>query len=106
MANRQQRKDSIRRRRDLLLDFLGGVCVKCGSKERLEIHHPFGRKWEPSKKGRATRIAIYWREAEAGLVQLLCSSCNKKAGCPPVPGPSPDAATEFPVSDFWSQVDG
>jgi 5-methylcytosine-specific restriction endonuclease McrA len=55
----------------------GGVCVKCGSSEQIEIDHV-----DPSAK--EYKIATIWsrkkeiREAELAKCQLLCYSCHKE----------------------------
>ena len=41
-------------------------CVKCGSREKLEIHHII-----PDAKGGSSRLEN---------LQLLCQSCNRKKG--------------------------
>ena len=68
------------RRREALIDSLGGKCVVCGTKKKLEIDHINGRDWEPNKKSRWTRVVIYEREAKEGKLQVLCRSCNAKKG--------------------------
>lgn len=63
-----------------LIQKLGGKCVECGYKKRLELDHINGRDWEPSKKSRWTRIARYEREAKEGKLQVLCRWCNASKG--------------------------
>lgn len=63
-------------RRRALIKKLGGKCVKCGSRSRLEFDHPNGRDWQPRDHNQRTRIARYEREADAGDLQLKCRKCN------------------------------
>ncbi len=55
----------------------GGVCLKCGSEDRIEIDHI-----DPSKK--EYKIATIWsrkkeiREYELAKCQLLCYDCHKE----------------------------
>lgn len=69
-------------RRLALIKSLGGKCVECGRKNRLEIDHIEGRDWDPAKKSRWSRVAIYEREAREGKLQVLCKRCNKVKGKP------------------------
>ena len=55
---------------------MGGRCERCGSREKLQFHHPYGRDWDPTKVNRWVRIARYRREANNGLLTLLCKPCN------------------------------
>lgn len=71
----RQRRSWLRRR-NLLREELGGVCKKCGSRNRLEFHHPHGRAWKPREVNRWTRIARYWRDYFAGNLELRCHSCH------------------------------
>lgn len=66
--------------RDKLEDVMGGECARCHSTENLEFHHPTGRDWEPRQKNRLQRMRLYWRDFRAGLLQLLCASCNRSDG--------------------------
>jgi 5-methylcytosine-specific restriction endonuclease McrA len=58
---------------------LGGVCVRCGTTESLEIDHIAGGRLDEAKAGRrATEHAV--REAAAGRtanLQLLCTTCHR-----------------------------
>lgn len=71
---------SWRRRRALLKKKLGGKCAWCSARAKLQFDHKYGRDWDPSKVNRWTRIARYWREAEEGLIQMLCQTCNINKG--------------------------
>jgi 5-methylcytosine-specific restriction endonuclease McrA len=57
---------------------LGGVCVKCGTTERLEFDHidPTSKIEEPYK------VLMQWPEdriaSELSKCQLLCRSCHSK----------------------------
>lgn len=68
--------------RDGLRAALGDKCGKCGTVEALEFHHPKGRTWVAKQKNLAQRMRLYWRDHRSGLIELLCSRCNKSAGAP------------------------
>lgn len=59
---------------------LGGRCVCCHESdyEKLEFDHidPDTRTWDTMAKSSMYRITLYRREIEAGLIQLLCKTCN------------------------------
>jgi len=88
----RRRENSVRcyyKRRNELIEKLGGRCVgvlrngkTCGTQWRLEFDHLQPRTWEPRRLSRWARMARYWREADAGLIQLLCRSCNARKGHP------------------------
>ena len=65
------------RKREELMEQLGGACAGCGTKTKLEFDHPKGRKWVASKKSRWMRMVLYRREAKQGLIRILCETCNK-----------------------------
>lgn len=75
-------RDEYRVNRELLIEQLGGKCIECGTVERLEFHHIFGRDWNPIKLSRWVRLARVRREAMAGGICLLCRVCNARAGDP------------------------
>lgn len=74
MSARQQQWAN--RAKAALIESLGGKCWACGSSESLEIDHPFGRDWRPSRKSFSWRISIYRREAAEKKIRLLCKTCN------------------------------
>lgn len=83
-------KDRAKRcaeRRWMLIMQLGGKCANCRTRKNLEIHHKNGRLWEPWKTSRWRRIKRYEQEAKAGLLEVLCSKCNKKVGKPKMEEP-------------------
>ena len=84
MAKRVNRttyfRERYRRQRQAFIEQLGGRCVKCGSQEDLQFDHINGRDWEATKKSRWSRLAIIKREAEQGLIQILCGPCNAAKG--------------------------
>lgn len=81
---RERRKAGYHRRRSELIAFLGGKCKGCGemAPDKLEFHHLEERTWQARKTSRWVRVACYWREARAGIIELLCGKCNKEAGRP------------------------
>jgi hypothetical protein len=66
----------LKRRRKLLIIKLGGMCISCGSRHNLEFHHPNGKSWRSRQYGPMTRLKIYEREIEEGLIELLCDTCH------------------------------
>lgn len=65
--------------RDELIERLGGRCGTSGCdapKSELAFHHRFGRSWDPSRCNAMHRMRLYLRDAEAGLLSLLCRVCN------------------------------
>lgn len=67
-----------------LLAFLGGKCAECGTrgtrKNPLEVNHINGRDWNLQAVASWVRVARYWEEARAGLVNLLCKRDNGRDG--------------------------
>ena len=61
-----------------LIERLGGQCVECGSTDRLQIDHPYGRDWKLHKLTHYARIRRYLKEESAGLIRILCLDCNEK----------------------------
>lgn len=82
LSKREQRRRNYHKARKQLIKELGGKCVCCGTKNRLEFHHKEPRDWDPHKTSRWVRLARYRREAEEGKVELRCRHCNAVAGCP------------------------
>lgn len=69
------------RRKKQIIDVLGGVCAHCGTDRNLTFDHIDGvRDWDPRTVHATKRLRIYLEEAEAGLGQLLCLSCNSAKG--------------------------
>lgn len=92
LAKVERRKRSYRKRRCALIEAMGGKCVVCGKAEpevKLEFNHLKPRTWRAEKTSRWVRIALYWREWLAGILDLRCSDCNKKAGRPADPDETP-----------------
>lgn len=78
------RREVYRRRKEALIEFLGGRCVNCGSTKRLTFDHVKGeRDWEPREVHATKRLRIYTEEALNDLIQLLCVHCNPAKGNSP-----------------------
>jgi len=71
-----RRNAAYRRGRKALIVAMGGKCSLCPRRSKLEFDHPHGRDWSPSRTSRWVRLARYKREWSAGLIRLLCRSCN------------------------------
>lgn len=68
---------------------LGGRCVQCGRKTRLEFDHTRQRDWEPSRFSRWSRLLRYKRDHAAGrTIVLRCRWCNASKGKPEETEPS------------------
>lgn len=83
MGNKTTRSKSKRaqERREALIQKLGGRCanIDCESPlENLELDHIHGRDWNVIDYSQMGRVRKYEKEAAAGLLQVLCASCNKK----------------------------
>jgi 5-methylcytosine-specific restriction endonuclease McrA len=83
-------KRVVEARRSNLIQIMGGTCVRCGSSEKLEFHHVRKRTWVARNVSRWRRMIFYEDEYRDGLLELLCSYCNKVAGKPPDPDAEPD----------------
>lgn len=58
--------------------------MECGSDDLrvMTFDHIYGRDWDIRSVHATKRLSIYKREAAAGLLQLLCISCNSAKGDP------------------------
>lgn len=58
---------------------LGGCCVQCGSKRKLELDHVDfqARSWKASQVGFVRATTLYAQDLKANLLQLLCRRCHK-----------------------------
>lgn len=61
----------------MILEALGNCCEKCGSTERLEVHHR-DNKDRGMARGRQQRVKDYLDNLDNGTLQLLCRSCHRK----------------------------
>lgn len=74
--------------RGKLFEALGPACAECGcSLDGIpwEVNHIYRREWQPRKLSKYRRNLRYWREAQEGLVNLMCRECN--LAYRPKPGP-------------------
>lgn len=69
-------RETYRKEMDALIKDMGGKCVKCGSEERLEVDHIYGRDWDLKKVHIVQRVRKYRGEWEQGKTRLLCKHCN------------------------------
>ena len=62
-------------RRKLLIEMLGGKCVRCGATERLHFDHinPLEKSFDI---GRSLDNSMYKLEPELAKCQLLCPKCH------------------------------
>jgi hypothetical protein len=74
--DRRNHNRMYKRRRKALIAAMGGECVECGRKRKLEFHHPDGRDWSVRSMNQWRRIKKYEEEWAAGKIELLCKSCN------------------------------
>lgn len=100
----QKRKEQLRkanrdyrsRRRARLLAFLGGRCVTCGTEENLSFDHIHNdRAWNTRKLGSLQRLVMLEKEAEVGVLQILCLACNTRKQRNREPGPFDEVAAFF-----------
>ena len=72
---REYQRNWMRNRRNSAIDYLGGLCVKCGSSEELEFDHE-----DPSKKEFNVNALLSrkWevQKLELDKCQLLCNTCH------------------------------
>lgn len=68
------------RKREKLMEEMGGKCVGCGRMNLLEFDHIFGITWVAASVSSHQRLIRYRKEWEDGLLQLLCGPCNKIKG--------------------------
>ena len=83
MGNPQTRSkaESAQKRLKNLIQKLGGRCAMIDCAEpykNLEIDHIDGRDWDLTKFSQMGRVRKYEKEAELGLLQVLCTSHNKR----------------------------
>ncbi len=78
---RAYQRQWMRDRRAEGLAAMGGKCVRCGSKDRLEVDHI-----DPTSKvtHRVWAMGRAKREAELAKCQLLCRSCHQKKSAPEI----------------------
>lgn len=74
---RQYMAERYERRRKSIVEQLGGVCARCGSKDQLEIDHidPPGKKLNISR--RLAGVSEKALQRELTKCQLLCRRCHE-----------------------------
>jgi len=84
-----------------LIARLGGKCALCGAGEKLEIDHINGCDWLLSGKSSHARVIHYRREAERGLLRVLCRSCNARRNSrqPVTPESQSEPCGDAPLAD-------
>lgn len=79
--NRESRKRSSKKYRDLVLKVLGAVCICCGDDfaEYLEIDHinGGGKKHREQLKGSQGVYRELLRDPRSADVQILCANCHR-----------------------------
>jgi 5-methylcytosine-specific restriction endonuclease McrA len=73
-----QKRELAQSRRAECIRILGGVCVDCGTTEKLARDHVFrtDRQNHPRRTARWQREKIYLEEAKAGKLVLRCPPCH------------------------------
>lgn len=77
-TEREPRQEWAQAERLAIIERLGGQCATCGTKKRLEIHHPDGRSYSLRELSYAQRVDRYLKEEKAGLLGVLCRNCNAR----------------------------
>mgnify|MGYP006275723005 CR=1 FL=1 len=86
------------RKREALVQDMGGKCAMCGTANGLEFDHIHGITWTAMRVSSHQRIKRYRDEWKAGgILQLLCGPCNKVKGkkAPPPSEHSTDEGEPF-----------
>lgn len=73
----KQEKARGRRRRQALLDELGGKCVWCGTTEKLEFDCIIPQGDKHHRKDAAARMDFYYAQHRLKNIQILCSEDNR-----------------------------
>lgn len=75
------RRRMYAKRRQALVDALGGACLRCGSTENLTIEHVDGRDYNIRKLSCFQRVKKYMEELRSGVrLCLYCLECNSSYG--------------------------
>lgn len=77
---RRRKHRTTAARRASLEEWLGGVCCRCGlgpvDGAVLHLHHPVRKDWRSRDLSWSSRLARYWRDALAGNLELVCTTCH------------------------------
>ena len=78
MTNRRAYRDRYYKKKNDLIQELGGVCVKCGSTEKLQFDHidPATKSFTIGQK--LVNTSLSRLREELAKCQLLCSECHRK----------------------------
>lgn len=68
-------REYYRKRRQAIFDYLGGVCVACGTTEDLQVDHK-----DPTQKSFAisSKLSVKNNKAELDKCQLLCDKHHRE----------------------------
>ena len=75
--HRNYMKKRYHQRRKLAIKLLGGKCIKCNSKKRLEVDHK-NKKKKTMKFDRMAGVSMKRFLNELKICQLLCKKCHQK----------------------------
>ena len=73
--DKEYHKQYWHKRRKKIIDYLGGKCIKCGSKEKLEIDHINANEKVCNVKDNLTFKTM---KEEIDKCQVLCYDCHKE----------------------------
>lgn len=108
---RRRKHRTTSARRAGLEEWLGGRCCRCGlgrwevgvgedgeevrvpTGAILHLHHPIRKDWRSRDLSWSARLARYWRDALAGNLELVCTTCHSDIHTGALPRRSPLTTT-------------